>query len=212
MESERHVSNYSTAPHRWSGAIGGSHSGRSLCNRAVRTHHLPLDVIPALEAAVDAAAAGGVLSTQNASEGCSSPQAGRPVVRVLLHLRRALRAHPAGHRARLEDQGSSERCVTALPKVDTNCNAPSLIPTVNGNTVRSFSTHGQQSAAQGSSATVSRSDIRLIQYFDFSAHGLVRRWLNWLFPYPLITSPPPRTARRIQREQRSKRHHGPYIP
>jgi hypothetical protein len=35
-------------------------------------------------------------------------------------------------------------------------------PTVNGNTVRSFSTHGQQSAAQGSSTTVSRSDIRLI--------------------------------------------------
>jgi hypothetical protein len=38
----------------------------------------------------------------------------------------------------------------------------SLIPTVNGNTVRSFSTHGHQSAAKGSSTTVSRSDIRLI--------------------------------------------------
>jgi hypothetical protein len=38
--------------------------------------------------------------------------------------------------------------------------APSLIPTLNGNTVRSFSTHGQQSAAQGSSTTLSRSDIR----------------------------------------------------
>jgi hypothetical protein len=35
-----------------------------------------------------------------------------------------------------------------------HCTAPSLIPTVNGNTVRSFSTHGQQSAAQGSSTTV----------------------------------------------------------
>jgi hypothetical protein len=77
--------------------------------------------------------------------------------------------------------------VTALPKVDTNCTAPSLIPTVNGNTVRSFSTHGQLPAAQGSSTTVSRSDIRFIQHLDSSAHGLVRRWLNWLFFYPLIT-------------------------
>jgi hypothetical protein len=55
--------------------------------------------------------------------------------------------------------------------------APSLIPTVNGNTVRSFPTHRQQPAAQGSSTNVSRSDIRLIQHFDSSAHGLVRRWL-----------------------------------
>jgi hypothetical protein len=73
--------------------------------------------------------------------------------------------------------------------VDTKCTAPSLIPAVNGNTVRSFSAHGQQSAAKGSSTTVSRSDIRLIQHF-----GLLGSWfgpevaLNWLFPYPLITS------------------------
>jgi hypothetical protein len=53
---------------------------------------------------------------------------------------------------------SARADMTALPKVDTKCTAPSLIPTVNGNTVRSFSTHGQQSAAQGSSTTVSRSD------------------------------------------------------
>jgi hypothetical protein len=65
--------------------------------------------------------------------------------------------------------------LTALPKVDTNCTAPSLMPTVNGNTVRSFSTHGHLSAAKGSSTTVSRSDIRLIQYLDSSALGLVRR-------------------------------------
>jgi hypothetical protein len=64
---------------------------------------------------------------------------------------------------------------------------PTLIPTVNGNTVRSFSSHGHQSAAKGSSTTVSRSAIRLIQPFDFSA-----LWsdgpevaLNWLFPYPI---------------------------
>ena len=74
--------------------------------------------------------------------------------------------------------------MTALPKVDTNCTTPSLIPTVNGDTVRSFSTHGQQSAAKGSSTAVSHSDIRLIQYFDFSAHGLARWWL--LIGYFLI--------------------------
>jgi hypothetical protein len=72
---------------------------------------------------------------------------------------------------------SSTAEMTALPKVDTNCTAPSLIPTVNGNTVRSFSTHGQQSTSKGSLTTVSRSDIRLIQYLDSSALGLVRRWL-----------------------------------
>jgi hypothetical protein len=62
--------------------------------------------------------------------------------------------------------------------------APSLTPTVDGHAVSSFSTHGHQSAAKGSSTTVSRSDIRLIQRFDFSAHGLVRRWL--LIGYFLI--------------------------
>jgi hypothetical protein len=40
--------------------------------------------------------------------------------------------------------------ITALLEVDTKCTTPSLIPTVNGNTVRSFSTRGQQSAAKGS--------------------------------------------------------------
>jgi hypothetical protein len=78
----------------------------------------------------------------------------------------------------------------AHPKVDTNCTAPSLIPTVNGNTVLSFSTHGQQSAAKGSSTTVSRSDIRLIQHLDSSAHGLVRRkLLIGYFPIHLLTTP-----------------------
>jgi hypothetical protein len=65
---------------------------------------------------------------------------------------------------------------------------PSLISTVNGNTVRSISTHGQQSAAKGSSTTVSRSDIRLIQYLGSSALGLVRRWRSiGYFPNPLTT-------------------------
>jgi hypothetical protein len=78
--------------------------------------------------------------------------------------------------------------VTALPKVDTKCTTPFLIPTVNGNAVRSFSTHGQLSAAQGSSTAVSRSDIRLIQHLDSSALGLAPEVaLNWLLPYPLIT-------------------------
>jgi hypothetical protein len=60
---------------------------------------------------------------------------------------------------------SARADMTTLPAVDTICTAPSLIPTVNGNTVRSFSTHGHQSAAKGSSTTVSRSDIRLILTF-----------------------------------------------
>jgi hypothetical protein len=49
-------------------------------------------------------------------------------------------------------------------------------------------THGQQSAAKGSLTTVSRSDIRLIQYLDSSAHGLVRRWR--LIGYSLTTYSP----------------------
>jgi hypothetical protein len=77
---------------------------------------------------------------------------------------------------------------------NTNCTALSLIPTVNGSTVRSFSTHGQLSAAQGSPTTVSRSDIRLIQHLDSSALGLVRRWL--LIGYFLILYYPPPPPRR----------------
>jgi hypothetical protein len=59
--------------------------------------------------------------------------------------------------------------MTTLPKVDTICTALSLIPTVIGNTVRIFSTHGHQSAAKGSSTTVSRSDIRIISTFLFGS-------------------------------------------
>jgi hypothetical protein len=55
--------------------------------------------------------------------------------------------------------------MTTLRKVDTSCTALSLMPTIIGNTVRSFSTHGHQSAAEGSSSTASRSDIRLILTF-----------------------------------------------
>jgi hypothetical protein len=78
---------------------------------------------------------------------------------------------------------------TAPTLAQRKCTAPSLIPTVNGNTVRSFSTHGQQSAAQGSSTTVSRSDLRLIQYLDSSALGLVLRWrLIGYFPIHLSPS------------------------
>jgi hypothetical protein len=85
------------------------------------------------------------------------------------------------------------KCVSKPPYVitegwmDTKCTTPSLIPTVN--TVRSFSSHGQQSAAKGSSTTVSRSDP------INSTFGLLGSWfgqevsLNWLFPYPLITPP-----------------------
>jgi hypothetical protein len=86
--------------------------------------------------------------------------------------------------------------MTALPKVDTKCTTPSLIPTVNDNTVRSFSTHGQQSAAQGSSTTVSRSDIRLIQYLDSSALGFGQEVaLNCYFPIHVLPRPPRGTHR-----------------
>jgi hypothetical protein len=66
---------------------------------------------------------------------------------------------PAAHEAHVDPQGGPPH---TLPPVNTNCTAPSLVPTVNGNTVRSCSTHGQQSAAKGNSTTVSRSAIRLI--------------------------------------------------
>jgi hypothetical protein len=62
---------------------------------------------------------------------------------------------------------------------------------------RSFSTHGQQSAAQGSWTTVSRSDIRLIQHLDYSALGLVRRW-RLIGYFPILYNPyfaPTTTAR-----------------
>jgi hypothetical protein len=70
---------------------------------------------------------------------------------------------------------SARADMTTLPKVDTICTAPSLIPTVNGNTVRSFSTHGHQSAAKGISTTVSRSDIRLIYILTPRLCGLMVR-------------------------------------
>jgi hypothetical protein len=51
-------------------------------------------------------------------------------------------------------------------------------------------TDGQQSAAKGSSTTVSRYDFRPIQHFDSSAQGLVRRWrLDWPFPCPIPPLP-----------------------
>jgi hypothetical protein len=91
--------------------------------------------------------------------------------------------------------------MTALPKVDTKCTAPSLIPTVNGNTVRSFSTHGHQSKAKGSSTTVSRDNIRLIQHLDSSASWFGPEVaLNWLFPYPLLPSQPAPLAVRAAAE------------
>jgi hypothetical protein len=88
----------------------------------------------------------------------------------------------AGGSSKSNAVGLAPRVLLPLPR----CPHP---PTVNGNTVRSFSTHGHLSAAQGSSTTVSRSDIRLIQHFDSSALGLVRRWL--LIGYFPIHLPPP---------------------
>jgi hypothetical protein len=58
------------------------------------------------------------------------------------------------------------------------------------------------SPAQGSSTTVSRSDIRLIQYLESSAqHGLVRRWrLTGYFPIHLLPASPGRAPRGRSRE------------
>jgi hypothetical protein len=88
----------------------------------------------------------------------------------------------------------------ALPRYHgLSLSLPTPCPTLNGHTVRSFPTHGQQSAAKGSSTTASRSDIRLIQYLDSSAHGLVRRWhltgyfLIHLLPYTPNGVRPPYT-------------------
>jgi hypothetical protein len=77
--------------------------------------------------------------------------------------------------SRASSPHSARAEMTALPKVDTNCTALSLIPTVNGNTVRRFYYARTTVRSQGSSTAVSRSDIRLIQYLDSSAQGLVRR-------------------------------------
>jgi hypothetical protein len=79
--------------------------------------------------------------------------------RRVLGLDRRARHHRARSHLHLSPRHTFAE-TTALLKVDTKCTAPSLIPTVNGNTFRSFSTHGQPSAAQGRSTTVSRSDIR----------------------------------------------------
>jgi hypothetical protein len=67
---------------------------------------------------------------------------------------------------------------TTLPKVDTICTAPPLIPTVNGNTVRSFSTHGHQSAAKGSSRPRSHAlTSDSCNFLTSRLFGLVvRRW------------------------------------
>jgi hypothetical protein len=69
----------------------------------------------------------------------------------------------------------------------------------------SFSTYGHLSAAQGSSTTVSRSDIRLIQHLDSSLCSLmVRRWrlighfLILYYPWlgqPLLGIPPAKDGR-----------------
>jgi hypothetical protein len=75
-----------------------------------------------------------------------------------------------------------------LPKVDTSCTALSLMPTVNGNTVRSFSTHGHQSAAKGSSTTVSRSGILYLS-LPFLFGSVVRRW-RLIGYFPILYNPP----------------------
>jgi hypothetical protein len=138
----------------------------------------------------------GIPETGSRADSGTPPAASRP-----LHSLTLLQALAKALSGATGLEGSYRRAVAAeladealqwiaTRTVDVVTPSPSLIPTVNGNTVRSFSTHGQQSAAKGSSATVSRSDIRIIQHLDSSALGLVRRWLL-IGAVSLSTYPPP---------------------
>jgi hypothetical protein len=113
--------------------------------------------------------------------------------------------------------GRMNRLVPAAPSMAPSCPAmPAIVctspvhpcppahhPNSYGNTVLSFSRYGQQSAAKENSTTFSRSDIRLIQYMDSSAHGLVRRWrligYFLIHYYPVVSAlalaSPPATGR-----------------
>jgi hypothetical protein len=66
------------------------------------------------------------------------------------------KAAAAMHEKKLRGLGFADAQVRTHSPTHT---ALSLIPTVNGNTFRGFSTHGRLSAGQGSSTTVSRCDI-----------------------------------------------------
>jgi hypothetical protein len=88
--------------------------------------------------------------------------------------------------------------LTTLPKVDAQCTAPSLIPTVNGNTVRSFPTHGQPSAAKGSSRPRSHALTTPITYRTPRLTGCKEP-----------TKPFERTCRLALRQRRRRRLHRP---
>jgi hypothetical protein len=74
--------------------------------------------------------------------------------------------------------------MTTLPKVDTNCTALSLMPTIIGNTF-----------AASLARTSVRSERKLVHVsrtHPFNLNFLIRLWsdgpevaLNWLFPYPI---------------------------
>jgi hypothetical protein len=67
--------------------------------------------------------------------------------------------------------------MAALPKVDTRCTTPSLIPTVNANTVRSFP-YARTKARSERKHDHSRSDIQLIQHLDLGSWFGPERALN----------------------------------
>jgi hypothetical protein len=69
-------------------------------------------------------------------------------------------------------RSSTSQHAAQLP---TRVNPPTLLLTLTPKCILQFSTHGQQSAAQGISTIVSRSDIRLIKYLVSAARGLARR-------------------------------------
>jgi hypothetical protein len=84
---------------------------------------------------------------------------------------------------------SAHADMTTLRKVDANCTAPSLIPTVNGDTVRSFSTHEHQSAAKGARPLSHALTSDLYNILTSRLCGLmVRRW-RLIGYFPILCNP-----------------------
>jgi hypothetical protein len=94
-------------------------------------------------------------------QGCA-PQ---PLLRVAHSLLRSCPQSPPHSLS----QGRDLFATPAPPKMDTNCTAPSLVPTGTGNTVRNFPTHGQLSAAQGNLSSCLNFDFAILNLFEPSA-------------------------------------------
>ena len=85
--------------------------------------------------------------------------------------------------------------MTTLPKVDTNCTAPSLMPTIIGNTfAASLRTDICPQRKESSSTSHARNPFNL-NFFDSAQCLVVRRWrLIGYFPIPYNPASFPSTA------------------